>query len=53
MKFVSESMKVPEPEIIVTTKGRAAAARIKYPIPDPKDWADEEYEEQDRDDDYS
>jgi len=53
MRFVSETMKVPEPEIVVTTKGRAGKAIIKYPAANPKDWADEEYEEPEQADDNS
>jgi len=46
-------MRVPEPEVVVITKGRAGAAHIKYPVANPKDWADEEYEEPDSHDDNS
>jgi len=54
MKFVSSAMKVQEPEIVLTPKrGRGASAHIKYPAPNPKDWADEEYEEDTQDEDNS
>jgi len=53
MRFVSETMKVPAPEIVVTTKGRAGKALIKYPELNPKDYADEEYEELEQDDENS
>ena len=45
MKFVPEALKVPEPEVELITEQHRIAARIKYPIPNPKDWVDDEYDE--------
>jgi len=55
MKFVSETMKVPEPIIEVTAKGRKASASIKYPAPRRQDWVNEEYEDEEdlQEDDHS
>ena len=43
LRFVAESMKVPEPEIEVVKEGRTVKSKIKYPAPNPADRADEEY----------
>jgi len=47
MRFVPESMKVPEPKAVITEERGHLTSQLVYPTPSPIDWADEQYEQYD------